>query len=759
MRNGSNKIRVSKIYKRFILSFLIVLLLPVSCFAVIFLQNYRELYREKVLNLAENSLEASVMELERMIESLESFVAYNLMADTISESVLLNDYRAMEISNIISAEMIAQPALESISYYNTLMPDTVYVIDGTYELKYYASSYMWMENEEHLLDELNDLENTGWTVWERRNARAGSEPALMYICRTWKNDCWLFLIETDKLEEIINTEQSVTVLKDDEGIRLFPFITEETAGAPEFVGDEEGYCEISVSSSNGSFTLTRYIDEAYLFAEVNSWQNYFFTVMIIVLLAGGVLILILTTFNEHPIRKLQQDWRKKIPDMPENVMGLEALQFAMKSMEEQVVIMESKQKKNQLLLQLIYGKDCETESFKNKMREAGIFLQAEVYRVIVAVSDEQQEVSINKLGVYLELFKDEGAEMRVLETSSADASIIIVGMTRTAEKELKNKLLQIVESIEQSVSKKIFIYVGGKVEEWDKIHLSYAQALSCSQSKGKAKDPRDGDKRVIYYQPPTRQNSGKFRYPTGELNTLYAALVETDMEKASEVTERLVEMLKTQSENRFISVSLYYDVLNIYYGAQAKLDLDIDSNYLEVDLLEMQNNLDVGQMILRIRDQFRSYIESYSQCDAKEGGRNQSEVPVRNEDTGSTLGEDVKKGEDFISKVLIFIDENSRSCDLSVSMISDYFDMSISNLSHRFKAQTNRTISDYVTEKKFGYAGELLLTTDYSVQKIASMTGYSQPASFIRKFKQYYGMTPVEYRNSGGGRGLEEAPE
>ena len=233
MRNGSNKIRVSRIYKRFILSFLVVLLLPVSCFAVIFLQNYRELYREKVLNLAENSLEASVMELERIIESLESFVAYNLMADTISESVLLKDYMAMEISNIISAEMIAQPALESISYYNTVTPDTVYVIDGTYELKYYATSYMWMENKEHLLDELNDLEKTGWTVWERRNAtREGSDPALMYISRTWKNDCWLFLIATDKLEEIINTEQSVTVLQNNEGIRLFPFVSEERSDVP-----------------------------------------------------------------------------------------------------------------------------------------------------------------------------------------------------------------------------------------------------------------------------------------------------------------------------------------------------------------------------------------------------------------------------------------------------------------------------------------------------------------------------------------------
>ena len=755
MRNSNNKIRVSKIYKRFILSFLIVLLLPVSCFALIFLRNYRELYREKVLKLAQNSLEASVMELERTTESLDSFVAYNLMADTISETFLLKDYSAKGMSNIISAQRVAQPILEDISYYNILTPDTIYVASGTYQLKYYASYYLNMDDEEYLLEQLNDSEIVGWTVWERvSDTKTGSEPALMYITRTWKHECWMFMISTKMLDKIINAEQSVTVLLNESGSIVYPFLPDgisgQMSGVPELIDDGRKYCEISVAASNGSFTLVRYMDEDYLFAEVYSWQNYFFTIIIAVLLAGGVLILLLTTFNEHPIKKLQRDWRKKIPDMPENVIGLEALQFAMKSMEDQVVIMETRQKKNQLLLQLVYGKDCETENFRNRMRDARLFQQAEVYRVIIAASDENQEVSVNKLGVYLEMFQEEGAELRIIETSSADASIIIAGMTRDFEKELKNKLLQIVDAIEQSVNKKISIYVGGKCEDWEKIHISYTQALSCSQNREPGKRDSKSAERVIYYQPPSRKNTGKFRYPTGELNTLYTALVETDMDKASAVTERLVEILKTQSENRFVSVSLYYDVLNIYYGAQAKLDFDIDSNFLEVDLLEMQNELDEGQMILRIRDQFQSYIESFKKCTSEDDSRMQSAGTAQIEEGGTSAGEEIKKGEEFISRVLSFIDENSRSCDLSVSMVSDYFDVSISNLSHRFKAQTGRTISDYVTEKKFGYAGELLRTTDYSVQKIASMTGYSQPASFIRKFKQYYSMTPVEYRNCSG---------
>lgn len=748
-KSNNNKIRVSRIYKRFILSFTMVLLLPVSCFGFLFLRNYREIYREKVLDLARHSLGASVMELERTIEGLESFVSYNLMADSISENVLLRDYSAEAVSNVLSAELIAQPVLDSISYYNALKPNTVYAENGTYELKYYLQSYVSMESEEALRNELNDQEHAGWFVWNKASAtKESKEPALVYVVKTWKNECWIFWFSVEKLEEIIGSEQAITVLQSGDGIQLYPFWSAEGPegkSGVELTDDGNAYCEITVASLEGSFALTRYIDEDYLFEEVNSWQRFFTASIMAILLAGGALILVLTTYNEHPIRKLSRDWKKKIPDMPENVLGLEALQFAMKSMEEQVAIMDTKQKKNQLLLQLIYGKDCETKNFQKRLKEAGLFQRTEVYRVMIAVCEEEQENGINKLGVYLDMFAEEGYELRVIGMTGADAVIIIAGMTRDSEKGLEYKLLQIADAMEQNVNQRISIYVGGRCEEKKKIHVSYSQALYCSQNREQDSSQGIRDERVIYYQP-VRKNIGKFRYPREELGKLYTALVEANLDTASAMTEKLVGVLKEQHDNRFVSVSLYYDVLNVYYGAQAKLDFDIDATSLEVDLLEVQEHLDVVQMILRIRDQFQSYVDSVAEKGAE---RHEAPEARKKERQKEVPKESAEKEEHIISRVLEFIEENSHSCDLSVSMIAYHFDMSISNLSHQFKAQTNRTISDYVTEKKFAYAGELLLTTDYSVQKIASMTGYSQPASFIRKFKQYYGMTPMEYRNTG----------
>ena len=70
-----------------------------------------------------------------------------------------------------------------------------------------------------------------------------------------------------------------------------------------------------------------------------------------------------------------------------------------------------------------------------------------------------------------------------------------------------------------------------------------------------------------------------------------------------------------------------------------------------------------------------------------------------------------------------------------------------------------QTILEYITEKKFEYAGELLVNTDYSVKMIAEMLSYRQSASFIRKFRQYYGITPLEYRNLNVGKAEGEERE
>ena len=50
-------------------------------------------------------------------------------------------------------------------------------------------------------------------------------------------------------------------------------------------------------------------------------------------------------------------------------------------------------------------------------------------------------------------------------------------------------------------------------------------------------------------------------------------------------------------------------------------------------------------------------------------------------------------------------------------------------------------------------AKELLMTTELSLKQIAATVGYSNVSSFIRRFKQLYGVTPGSYKKG------QEQPE
>src|SRR5690606_37196351 len=67
-------------------------------------------------------------------------------------------------------------------------------------------------------------------------------------------------------------------------------------------------------------------------------------------------------------------------------------------------------------------------------------------------------------------------------------------------------------------------------------------------------------------------------------------------------------------------------------------------------------------------------------------------------------------------------------------------------ISKIYKAETGKSFSEYVFNRKMEEAGNRLKKSNEKVYKIASGIGYKDPSYFIKKFKDYYGVTPQEYR-------------
>ncbi|MGG1550271.1 response regulator transcription factor [Paenibacillus ferrarius] len=106
--------------------------------------------------------------------------------------------------------------------------------------------------------------------------------------------------------------------------------------------------------------------------------------------------------------------------------------------------------------------------------------------------------------------------------------------------------------------------------------------------------------------------------------------------------------------------------------------------------------------------------------------------------TGPSLRPEIMKACQYVSQHLdrkISLEEVAEHCFLNPSYFSRFF-----------KKEVGESFIEYVTRKKMERAKELLNQTNHPSSKICEMLGYDNQSYFIKTFKTYVGVTPVEYR-------------
>ncbi len=93
-----------------------------------------------------------------------------------------------------------------------------------------------------------------------------------------------------------------------------------------------------------------------------------------------------------------------------------------------------------------------------------------------------------------------------------------------------------------------------------------------------------------------------------------------------------------------------------------------------------------------------------------------------------------------------YVDANYWNSDLSLTHLSDKFNINSKYASQLFKEHTGVNFADYLLTLRMERAKRLLESTDQSINDISSLIGYDIPLSFGRTFKKSVGMTPSEYR-------------
>ena len=110
------------------------------------------------------------------------------------------------------------------------------------------------------------------------------------------------------------------------------------------------------------------------------------------------------------------------------------------------------------------------------------------------------------------------------------------------------------------------------------------------------------------------------------------------------------------------------------------------------------------------------------------------------------LGQEGGAQTGMIDQIRQYISKNYQT--VTRQNTADYFFLNPSYLSQLFKAETGEVFTDYVTRVRMEEAKRLLTMTDYKIQYIAELVGYTSNQHFTRTFKKYAGMQPVEYRKT-----------
>jgi two-component system, response regulator YesN len=97
-------------------------------------------------------------------------------------------------------------------------------------------------------------------------------------------------------------------------------------------------------------------------------------------------------------------------------------------------------------------------------------------------------------------------------------------------------------------------------------------------------------------------------------------------------------------------------------------------------------------------------------------------------------------------EIIHYVDSSITNSSLSLAMIADRFNVSISYISRIFTENMGKNYHLYINEKRIAMARDLILEKP-DITSVARSIGYDSDVTFRRAFKQYTGLSPSDFRS------------
>ena len=255
-------------------------------------------------------------------------------------------------------------------------------------------------------------------------------------------------------------------------------------------------------------------------------------------------------------------------------------------------------------------------------------------------------------------------------------------------------------------------------------HESFSHAATAYLEANTAYDNRFimGSDSLLRFEDVSAAAKSTVPHMRNYLDTLKKTLRSGDSGAIDGVIDDMLTHLRGTGMSLFAFRLIYNEIISVLINEQIGQADPVDTLHI-YDVFTLSNCRSIGDLDDMLRKLCRELFQK-KRLDERDGAHSE------------------------IQHIVEYMNEHFTDPLLNIGAIADRFDMSAAKLSLDFKELMDMTPSDYLLLLRMEKSKELLAKTDMSIKEICAASGYYDTSGFIRRFRGYMAMTPVQYRQS-----------
>lgn len=510
------------------------------------------------------------------------------------------------------------------------------------------------------------------------------------------------------------------------------------AGKPTLVNvvlQDTRYTVTFVPSRSSGVVYSLVIPENEYTRDIRSVTNTFIAAIAAIFLLGFFLAVFFSRRTYAPFAELG----KKLSHSTERLLRVAGNVDEIESIEAHVdrILEENKELsarhlqdqvyvREQLLLQLLNGQIAVDPAGTARLAREGIRLEGTGFIVLYLLLDTNEpaegppaELSMSEIITAMENEAGSFGHGYGVHLSEGNAAFIACLEGRDAEPCIEAFTQSLLRRLAERADLAPTIAVGEGCSRPSEIRRSYLQARTAALHRF-----RLGRNRIIHHRDIAPSRSMPTYIVLKNQGSIERLLRRGDYEGLKAACDQVFEEIGLNHFSIEVTVYLANSLLATVLRVVEELDLSLAPFLASINAKRI---LLVGQF--ETVEDFRLYLLKLCRFVT-------DQVTRRLEDTNAALAENIRA----------YVEKSFSSPEMSLKHLADVFGLSPSYISRLFRGATGATVMKCVEERRIALCKELLITTNLRLREIISQAGYGETNSFIRRFRQETGVTPMRFR-------------